>query len=158
MFKEYIAFFFNSCFLTTPLFILLFIITIIILLNEKLYTYYFSTAGTILVFALVFYFLAKKEKTFGSDHNHELDLVNTYGISFSFNADNLSLYFLILTAFMMPICVFGSFSIIKSYTEFICYLLLLEIFLIISFVTTNLVIFYIFFESVLIPMFLLVNK
>jgi NADH:ubiquinone oxidoreductase subunit 4 (subunit M) len=41
--------------------------------------------------------------------------------------------------------------------EYVIYLLLIELFLFLAFLTTDLIIFYIFFESTLIPMFLLIG-
>lgn len=72
--------------------------------------------------------------------------------------DGISLFFILLTAFLSIICVlisWGSVSIaLRDYL--ICFLLL-EFFLIQVFCVLDLCLFYIFFESVLIPMFLIIG-
>jgi NADH:ubiquinone oxidoreductase subunit 4 (subunit M) len=57
----------------------------------------------------------------------------------------------------MPICIFASGTVVLNYKQFIIYLLLIELFLILSFTITNLFFFYVFFESVLIPMFIMIG-
>jgi NADH-ubiquinone oxidoreductase chain 4 len=57
----------------------------------------------------------------------------------------------------MPICIFAASSVEKDTKQFLVYLLLIEFFLILSFITTNLFFFYVFFESVLIPMFIMIG-
>jgi NADH-quinone oxidoreductase subunit M len=80
-----------------------------------------------------------------------------YDLNLTFGLDGISLCFLLLTAFIMPICIFASKSIITNYKQFIVYLLLIELFLTLTFLTTNLFFFYVFFEGVLIPMFLIIG-
>jgi NADH:ubiquinone oxidoreductase subunit 4 (subunit M) len=84
-------------------------------------------------------------------------LIPEYNLNLSFGLDGISLCFLLLTAFIMPICIFASHTITQNYKTFIIYLLLIELFLAISFLVTNLLFFYVFFESVLIPMFILIG-
>jgi len=84
-------------------------------------------------------------------------LIPEYNLNLSFGLDGISLCFLLLTAFIMPICVFASSLITVKYKQFIIYLFLIEIFLVISFLVTNLLFFYVFFESVLIPMFIIIG-
>lgn len=76
---------------------------------------------------------------------------------FSGGIDGFALCLILLTAIIMPICIYASVNVTKNINEFIACILLIELFLIISFVTTNMLIFYIFFESVLIPMFIMIG-
>jgi NADH:ubiquinone oxidoreductase subunit 4 (subunit M) len=76
---------------------------------------------------------------------------------FSLGIDGISLVLLALTVFIMPLCIISASSVETDTKKFIIYLLLIELFLIISFITTNLFFFYVFFESVLIPMFILIG-
>ena len=72
--------------------------------------------------------------------------------------DGLSLFFLLLTTFLTPVCLIFSYrSVKKQVGFFISLLLLLESLLILTFSVLDLVLFYVFFESILIPMFLLVG-
>lgn len=75
-----------------------------------------------------------------------------------FAADGVSLFFFILTALLVPICVLISWGVIRVLLkEFLMCLLFLEVFLIGVFSTLDLLLFYILFEGVLIPMFLLIG-
>jgi NADH-quinone oxidoreductase subunit M len=82
-----------------------------------------------------------------------------YGpISFKLGVDGLSLSLVLLTTFLTPICLLASWnSIEKRVTEYVIAFLVLETFMIGVFVSLDLVLFYIFFEAGLIPMFLIVG-
>ena len=74
--------------------------------------------------------------------------------------DGLSIFFLLLTSFLIFLCFLDIWmyeTIFNKLKEFVIYFLLLELFLIVAFTTLDLFIFYIFFESVLIPMFLIIG-
>nr|YP_004222735.1 NADH dehydrogenase subunit 4 [Glaucocystis nostochinearum]ADW83107.1 NADH dehydrogenase subunit 4 [Glaucocystis nostochinearum] len=72
--------------------------------------------------------------------------------------DGISLFFIILTTFLIPICVLASWdSIKKNFKEFVICFLILESILILSFSVLDILLFYIFFESILIPMFLIIG-
>jgi NADH-ubiquinone oxidoreductase chain 4 len=77
--------------------------------------------------------------------------------------DGISLYFVLLTAFLMPITLLSNWDSIKaasggaSIKPFLISFLVLETLLIAVFVVLDLMLFYIFFESVLIPLFLIVG-
>ena len=84
--------------------------------------------------------------------------INQYNINFYFGIDGISLFFLILTTFLIPICLLISYDIIKkNVKEYFILYFILEFCLIISFSILDLFVFYIFFESVLIPMFLIIG-
>lgn len=72
--------------------------------------------------------------------------------------DGISLFFLLLTTLLIPICILISwYSVKKDLKEYLIAFLILEFFLIGVFCILDLLLFYIFFESVLIPMFLIVG-
>jgi NADH-ubiquinone oxidoreductase chain 4 len=72
--------------------------------------------------------------------------------------DGLSLYFVLLTTFTMPICILASWENVRhSLKYYLIALLMVETLLIALFVVLDLVLFYVFFESVLIPLFLIVG-
>lgn len=87
----------------------------------------------------------------------DFELIPEYNINLSLGIDGISLSFLILTAFIFPLCILSAEVVSFQYKQFILYLLFIEIFLSLSFSVTNLFIFYVFFESVLIPMFLIIG-
>ena len=75
-----------------------------------------------------------------------------------FAVDGISLFFLILTALLTPICVLISWNSIKFLIkEFLLCLLIIEILLMGVFTILDLVGFYILFEGVLIPMVLIIG-
>jgi NADH-quinone oxidoreductase subunit M len=71
--------------------------------------------------------------------------------------DGLGLVFVALTAFLIPLCILGSWNILLFTREFCISLLVLESLLFFSFFSIDLFYFFIFFESVLIPMFAVVT-
>tara|TARA_B100002051_G_scaffold274332_1_gene315216 strand:+ start:317 stop:1804 length:1488 start_codon:yes stop_codon:yes gene_type:complete len=79
-------------------------------------------------------------------------------IKFKFGIDGISLLFILLTAFITPICVISCINSIKTrLKEFLIALLVLETFMIGVFCSLDLVVFYLFFEAGLIPMFLIIG-
>lgn len=79
-------------------------------------------------------------------------------ISYKVGVDGLSMPLILLTTFLTPICLLASWnSINKRVTEYVVAFLVLETFMIGVFVALDLVLFYIFFEAGLIPMFLIVG-
>lgn len=72
--------------------------------------------------------------------------------------DGLSLYFVLLTTFTMPICILASWENVKhNIKSYMIAFLILESLLIAVFVVLDLLLFYVFFESVLIPLFIIVG-
>jgi NADH-ubiquinone oxidoreductase chain 4 len=72
--------------------------------------------------------------------------------------DGISLYFIILTNFIFPIVILSNwYSIKESVKSYIILILLLETLLITVFSVLNLLLFYIFFESILPPLFILIG-
>jgi len=72
--------------------------------------------------------------------------------------DGISLYFVLLTTFITPICILSNWDSIKhNLKSFLIAFLLLETLLVAVFTVCDLLLFYIFFESVLIPLFLIVG-
>ena len=79
-------------------------------------------------------------------------------INFFLGIDSISLLFIILTTFIYPLCVLTSWQNIKeNFKSFIIIFLIMESLLIIVFTILDLFLFYIFFESILIPMFLIIG-
>nr|YP_009531540.1 NADH dehydrogenase subunit 4 [Hannaella oryzae]AXY96240.1 NADH dehydrogenase subunit 4 [Hannaella oryzae] len=72
--------------------------------------------------------------------------------------DGISLYFVLLTTFITPLCILSNWDNIKfGMKYYVIAFLLMETILIAVFVVLDLMLFYIFFEAVLIPMFLVVG-
>lgn len=77
---------------------------------------------------------------------------------FMIGIDGISLYFVLLTTFITPICLLSNWTdITYKLKYFLIFFLVLESLQIALFVVLDLLMFYIFFESVLIPLFLIVG-
>ena len=80
------------------------------------------------------------------------------GLSYHMGVDGISVLFVLLTAFLMPICIVASWkSIEKRVLEYMIAFLILEALVIGVFVALDIVLFYIFFEFSLVPMFLIIG-
>lgn len=72
--------------------------------------------------------------------------------------DNLSIWYILLTTFLTPICILASWNnITHNINRFIACQLIIESLLITLFTVLDLLLFYVAFEAVLIPLFLLVG-
>lgn len=95
--------------------------------------------------------------------NASFQLVETHAwltesIRFKLGVDGFSMPFVILTAFLMPFCILASWDTIEHRTkEYFVAFLVLETTMIGVFVALDLVLFYLFFEAGLIPMFLIIG-
>ncbi|NOT40015.1 MAG: NADH-quinone oxidoreductase subunit M [Alphaproteobacteria bacterium] len=79
-------------------------------------------------------------------------------IRYHLGVDGISLPFVILTAFLMPLCILASWTSIETrIKEYMIAFLVLETLMVGVFVSLDLVLFYLFFEGGLIPMFLIIG-
>ena len=79
-------------------------------------------------------------------------------INYKVGVDGISILFIILTAFITPLCIISvNSSIKKRLSEFLIAVLIMESFMIGVFCSLDLVVFYLFFEAGLIPMFLIIG-
>ena len=78
--------------------------------------------------------------------------------SYHLGVDGISMLFVILTTFLMPFCVLASWNAIeKRIKEYMIAFLLLEVVMTGVFVSLDIVLFYVFFEATLIPMFIIIG-
>lgn len=81
-----------------------------------------------------------------------------FNFSYTMGVDGVSLLFICLTTFLLPICLFTyNFIYAERTKEYFIAFLVLESLLVSVFSVFNLLLFYMFFESVLIPMFLIIG-
>jgi len=79
-------------------------------------------------------------------------------INFHLGIDGISMLFILLTTFIAPICIFSGINSIKfKIKEFLIAILVMETLMLGVFCSLDLVIFYLFFEGGLIPMFLIIG-
>ncbi|WP_447909741.1 NADH-quinone oxidoreductase subunit M [Brevundimonas bullata] len=80
------------------------------------------------------------------------------GAGYHLGVDGISILFVLLTAFLMPICIVASWKSIETrVVEYMIAFLVLETLVIGVFTSLDLFLFYIFFEGTLVPMFLIIG-
>ena len=79
------------------------------------------------------------------------------GVGYKMGVDGISILFVLLTTFFMPICIAASGAIEKRVPEYMAAFLIMETLIIGVFCALDLVVFYLFFEASLIPMFLIIG-
>lgn len=94
------------------------------------------------------------------NNTHEYQFVQEWAeISFChFNVgiDGISLFFVLLTTFLFPIIILTSWDHKNNLKSYLLNFLILESLLIATFIVLDLLLFYIFFESILIPLFIII--
>lgn len=88
--------------------------------------------------------------TISNNHNYPIDL----------SVDGISIFFILLTTFIIPIAILSNWSNLEeglSIKYYIVLILLIELLLLLVFTVTDLLLFYIFFEAILPPLFLLIG-
>lgn len=141
--------------------ILFFFILILLLIPQykisllKVLSLYFTLFIFILSLFLWFFF-NNENNTFVFVYH--LPWISSLNIYYSLGIDGISIFFIILTALLVPFCILISWNSVKyRVKEFLLMLLITEFLLINIFSVLDLIFFYIFFESVLIPMFILIG-
>jgi len=80
------------------------------------------------------------------------------GIQYHVGVDGISLMLVVLTAFLLPIAIFSSWSSVKDrIKEYLFFMLLLETGILGVFCAVNVFLFYVFWEAMLIPMYFLIG-
>ena len=79
------------------------------------------------------------------------------GLTYKLGVDGLSLPFVMLTTFIFPLCIGASWTISTRVKEYMAMFLILETMILGVFVSLDMILFYLFFEAGLIPMFLIIG-
>lgn len=123
--------------------------------NTRLKNIALSFSGLNLIISLITWILYDN-----SNISHQL-IQERYTIGhydFYLGIDGISIYFVILTTLIVPISILSNWkSLKKRLSYFLCIMLLLEGLLLIIFLTLDIFMFYIFFESILAPLFILIG-
>lgn len=93
----------------------------------------------------------------GFQEIYTFTLYSTYDLTITFGFDGLSYVFIMLTAFIFPICFTMVYEIEYRQPFLVLLLASMEVLLVLTFYTTDLLWFYVFFEGLLIPMFLMIG-
>ncbi len=93
--------------------------------------------------------------------NTEMQFVEEYdwilGLKYKMGVDGISVLFVMLTTFLMPITIAACWTVTVRVKEYMIAFLLLETLMLGVFCALDLVLFYLFFEAGLIPMFLIIG-
>ncbi len=115
----------------------------------------FVTSIINLVISLVIFILfdfSSNQFQFVQEH-YDMNLFDIY-----LGVDGLSIYFVLLTTIIMPIAILSNWnSITENVKSYLIIMLLLETLLLAVFLVLDILLFYIFFESILPPLFLLIG-
>ena len=123
--------------------------------NSAVYISLFSSLATFMLSLFVWYSLDSTSSDF--QFLEETNWINN-AIKFKLGVDGISILFIVLTTLITPICIISCVNSIKvRVKEFLIAILILETFMIGVFCSLDLVVFYIFFEAGLIPMFLIIG-
>jgi NADH-quinone oxidoreductase subunit M len=88
----------------------------------------------------------------------QADWIPAFGIHYHMGVDGISMLFVLLSTLLTPICVLASWDAIKvRVKEYMIAFLVLETLMVGTFCALDFVLFYMFFEGVLIPMFLIIG-
>ncbi len=80
-----------------------------------------------------------------------------WGITYHLGVDGISLLLVALTAFLMPIGILASASVTERHKEYMAAMLMLEAGLLGVFLSLDLVLFFVFFEVMLVPMYFIIG-
>jgi len=84
--------------------------------------------------------------------------IESLGVSYHLGIDGISLFLVLLTTFIMPITILSAWNAIhRGMREFLILMLVLETALIGTFLALDMILFFIFWEAVLIPMYFLIG-
>ena len=79
-------------------------------------------------------------------------------IAYHMGVDGLSIFFVLLSTLLVPICILCSWESIKTNVrEYMICFLILEVFMLGMFLAQDFLLFYVFFEAVLIPMYIIIG-
>jgi NADH-quinone oxidoreductase subunit M len=90
-------------------------------------------------------------------YNEQITWIASLGINYSLGVDGISLLLVTLTTLLTLVCIAASFRIEQKVKNYMAFMLLLECGIIGVFLSTNLFLFYIFWEVMLIPAYFLVG-
>jgi NADH-quinone oxidoreductase subunit M len=84
--------------------------------------------------------------------------IPAFGISYAIGVDGISLFLVVLTAFLTPLALLGSWeSVHRRLKAFCVFMLLLESAMVGVFISLDLFLFYVFWDAMLIPMYFLIG-
>ena len=122
---------------------------------------WFALAVSLLTFFLsIFLWLGFDSSSGKFQYVERFQWIPGSNFSVSFGIDGISLFFVLLTTLLIPLCLLASWEVPgagRRIREYFASFLIMEGMILVVFTVLDLIVFYIFFESVLIPMFLIIG-
>ncbi len=127
--------------------------------NKQVYATYVAVLSSFFTLISTIYLLLKfKSKALSYQLVEHYSWIPSIGLDFHIGVDGISIFFIVLTALLTLICMVASLFTIRKYPkEFLICFLLMESFCIGAFASINLLLFYLFFEAILIPMYIIIG-
>lgn len=135
------------------------VITMLLPQEDRALIRNFGVASSAFIFlaslALLYKFSASNA---GMQLGIDVAWVKELGIRFHMGVDGISIFLVLLTTFLTPIAILGAGgSVTKRHKEFVAAMLVLETGMLGAFVALDMVLFYVFWELMLVPMYLLIG-
>lgn len=141
--------------------IIFYFFLIIICIDEKYSLWYLRWVSYVLSIVIFIYSLFFLFSFIINSEIIQFSVYFTFSLGILNNSklgiDGISLFFILLTTFIIPICFLVSWNISLYLREYILCFLMIEFFLILAFSVDDLFLFFVIFESILIPMFLIIG-
>ena len=122
--------------------------------NSRLVALWVS--GFIFFISLYLYFAFDPARP-GYQFEEQASWIEGGGISYHMGVDGISMPFILLATFLTPLSILASWSITHRVRDYMIAFLVLETMMIGMFASLDMLMFYLFFEGVLIPMFLIIG-
>jgi NADH-quinone oxidoreductase subunit M len=115
------------------------------------------TSGAVFLLSLLLWFGFDRSNP-GFQFEERADWIPALNIAYHMGVDGISMPFVLLSTLLTPICVLASWEAIETRVkEYMIAFLVLETFMVGTFCALDFVAFYVFFEGVLIPMFIIIG-
>ena len=115
------------------------------------------TSGAVFLLSLLLWFGFDRSNP-GFQFEERADWIPALNIAYRMGVDGISMPFVLLSTLLTPICVLASWEAIETRVkEYMISFLVLETFMVGTFCALDFVAFYVFFEGVLIPMFIIIG-
>ena len=113
----------------------------------------FTTSATFVISLFILFRFDPSDTGFQFVEEHPWIL----GLTYKMGVDGISVLFVMLTTFLMPITIYSCWNVETRVKEYMIAFLVLETLMLGVFCALDLVLFYLFFEAGLIPMFLIIG-
>ena len=115
-----------------------------------------TSIGTFILSCLIWLFFDSSNSSYQLVEKYKW--FDDFNFFYHIGVDGISLFMILLSTFLTPFCILASWENIKKrIKEYMIAFLLLETFMIGMFASIDILLFYIFFEAVLIPMFIIIG-